>query len=67
MLRRQSKMTSNCGHHAIKFLDDRFNAVPWSEATGYDDYMAKHSSAPDDSADGEKDIVKAMKRYESYI
>jgi hypothetical protein len=67
MLRRQSKLTSNCGHHAIKFLDDRFNAVPWSEATGYDDYMAKHSSAPDDSADGEKDIAKAMKRYESYI
>jgi hypothetical protein len=67
MLRRQSKMTSNCGHHAIKFLDDRYNGVPWSEATGYDDYMEQHSSAPDDSHDGEKDIAKAMKRYESYI
>jgi hypothetical protein len=67
MLRRQSKMTSNCGHHAIKFLDDRFNGIPWSVATGYDDYMEKHSSAPDDSHDGEKDIAKAMKRYESYI
>jgi hypothetical protein len=67
MLRRQSKMTSNCGHHAIKFLDDRFNGVPWSVATGYDDYMERLNSAPDDSHDGEKDIVKAMKRYESYI
>jgi hypothetical protein len=67
MLRRQSKMTSNCGHHAIKFLDDRFNGVPWSEATGYDDYMERLNSAPDDSHDGEKDIAKAMKRYESYI
>lgn len=67
MLRRQSKLTSNCGHHAIKFLEDRFNAIPWSVATGYDDYMEKHSSAPDDSHDGEKDITKVMKQYESYI
>jgi hypothetical protein len=67
MLRRQSKLTSNCGHHSIKFLDDRYNGVPWSEATGYDDYMEQHSSAPDDSHDGEKDIAKVIKKYESYI
>ncbi len=67
MLRRQSKMTSNCGHHSIKFLEDRYNGVPWSEATGYDDYMEKQSSAPDDSTDGEKDISKYIKKYESYI
>lgn len=67
MLRRQSKMTSNCGHHSIKFLDDRYNGVPWSEATGYDSYMAQHSSAPDDSHDGERDIAKTIKKYESYI
>lgn len=67
MLRRQSKMTSNCGWHAVKFLDDRYNGVPWSEATGYDDYMEKHNSAPDDSTDGEKDISKYIKKYESYI
>lgn len=67
MLRRQSKMTSNCGHHSIKFLDDRYNGVPWSEATGYDSYMAQHSSAPDDSHDGERDIAKVIKKYESYI
>ena len=67
MLRRQSKVTSTCGHHAIKFLDDRYNGVPWSEATGYDDYMEKHSSPPDDSQDGEKDIAKTIKKYESYI
>tara|TARA_R110000822_G_scaffold3131_3_gene14151 strand:- start:571 stop:1908 length:1338 start_codon:yes stop_codon:yes gene_type:complete len=67
MLRRQSKMTSNCGWHSVKFLDDRYNGVPWSEATGYDDYMSQHSSAPDDSHDGEKDISKYIKKYESYI
>ena len=67
MLRRQSKMTSNCGWHSVKFLDDRYNGVPWSEATGYDSYMAQHSSAPDDSHDGERDIAKVIKKYESYI
>ena len=67
MLRRQSKMTSNCGWHSVKFLDDRYNGVPWSEATGYDSYMAQHSSAPDDSHDGERDIAKTIKKYESYI
>jgi hypothetical protein len=67
MLRRQSKMTSNCGHHSIKFLDDRYNGVPYADATGYTDYMEQHSSAPDDSQDGERDIAKAIKKYESYI
>lgn len=67
MLRRQSKLTSNCGHHAIKFLDDRFNGLSYADATGYTDYMERLNSAPDDSADGEKDIAKAMKKYESYI
>jgi hypothetical protein len=67
MLRRQSKMTSNCGWHSVKFLDDRYNGVPWSEATGYTDYMERLNSAPDDSHDGEKDISKYIKKYESYI
>ena len=67
MLRRQSKLTSNCGHHSIKFLDDRYNGVPYADATGYTDYMEQHSSAPDDSHDGERDIAKTIKKYESYI
>lgn len=67
MLRRQSKMTSNCGFHAVKYLDDRYNGVPWSEATGYSDYMDKLNEVKDDSLDGEKDIMKYIKKYESYI
>lgn len=67
MLRRQSKLTSSCGHHSIKFLDDRYNGVPYADATGYTDYMEQHSSAPDDSHDGERDIAKTIKKYESYI
>lgn len=67
MLRRQSKLTSNCGWHAVKFLDDRYNGVPFSEATGYDDYMENLSNVPDGSKDGEKEIASYIKKYESYI
>jgi len=67
MLRRQSKMTSNCGFHAVKYLDDRYNGVPYSEATGYDDYMESLNNAPDGSRDGEKEIASYIKKYESYI
>jgi len=67
MLRRQSKLTSSCGHHSIKFLDDRYNGVPYADATGYTDYMERMNSAADDSQDGEKDIAKTIKKYESYI
>lgn len=67
MLRRQSKMTSNCGFHAVKYLDDRYNGVPYSEATGYDDYMESLNSTPDGSRDGEKEIASYIKKYESYI
>jgi hypothetical protein len=67
MLRRQSKMTSNCGFHAVKYLDDRYNGVPFSEATGYDDYMESLNNAPDGSRDGEKEIASYIKKYESYI
>jgi hypothetical protein len=67
MLRRQSKMTSNCGWHCVKFLDDRYNGVPFSEATGYDDYMESLNNTPDGSRDGEKEITSYIKKYESYI
>lgn len=67
MLRRQSKLSSNCGWHAVKFLDDRYNGIPWSESTGYDSYMAQNSSPKDDSLDGEQDIAKYIKKYESFI
>jgi len=67
MLRRQSKMTSNCGWHCVKFLDDRYNGVPFSEATGYDDYMESLNNTPDASRDGEKEIASYIKKYESYI
>jgi hypothetical protein len=67
MLRRQSKMTSNCGWHCVKFLDDRYNGVPFSQASGYDDYMEGLNSTPDGSRDGEKEIASYIKKYESYI
>ena len=67
MLRRQSRLTSNCGYHSLKFIDDRYHGVPWSEATGYDDYIHKLNEVKDDSRDGEKDVMKYIKKYQSYI
>jgi hypothetical protein len=67
MLRRQSKMTSNCGWHCVKFLDDRYNGVPFSQASGYDDYMESLNNTPDASRDGEKEVASYIKKYESYI
>lgn len=64
-LKRQMDTTNTCGYHCIKFIDDRYNDVPWYEATGYDDYMKKHK--PDDSEAGEKSLVKPMKKFDKYI
>jgi len=64
-LQRQNKNTGTCGYHAIKFLDDRFNGVPFSVASGYDDYIEKH--APDHSADGEENLKNKIKKYNSFI
>jgi len=67
MLRRQSKLTSNCGWHCVKFLDDRYNGIPYSESSGYDAYMEGLNNTPDASRDGEKEIASYIKKYESYI
>ena len=64
-LKRQPDGTSSCGWHSIKFLDDRFQGIPWDEATGYNHYMDKHR--PDDSKDGEKDVKNYFEKYKSYI
>lgn len=64
-LQRQSKNMGTCGYHAIKFLDDRFNGVPFSEASGYDDYIEKNK--PDHSIDGENDLKNKIKKYNMYL
>lgn len=66
MLRRQALDNSNCGQHCIKFIEDRNNCVPFCEASGYDDFIEKHKGS-DDSQDGEKDLKKVLKKYNSYI
>jgi hypothetical protein len=60
MIQRQSDDTNTCGHHAIKFLEDRFNGIPWTEATGFDKCMNQQVA-------GEKEIQKSIKKYEMYI
>lgn len=67
MIRRQSKLTSNCGWHALQFLDDRFQGKPFSQASGYDKYIEELNKVPDASRDGEKEVSKYIKKYESYI
>ena len=64
-LKRQPDGTATCGWHSIKFLDDRFQGIPWDDATGYNDYIDKHR--PDDSKDGEKDVKNYFEKYKSYI
>ena len=74
-LRRQSFLTSNCGMHVMKFIEDRFNGIPFSEASGYDDYIRRQKGdgyeAPDDSIDGEGDLRsyenKIKKQFKSYL
>jgi hypothetical protein len=64
-LQRQNKNTGTCGHHSIKFLEDRYNGIGFSLASGYDDYIEKHK--PDHSVDGEKDLKQKIKKYNSFI
>ena len=74
-IRRQSLLTSNCGYHVCKFIEDRYDGIPFSEASGYDDYMKRQKGdgyeAPDDSKDGEKEIRPYMsllkKNFSSYL
>jgi len=75
LLRRQSYNKSNCGFHVMRFIEDRFNGIPFSEASGYDAYMKKQKGSGyepiDDSIDGEGDLKsyenKIKKQFKSYL
>jgi hypothetical protein len=64
-LKRQPDGTATCGWHAMKFLDDRFQGIAWDDATGYNHYMKTHK--PDDTQQGESDVKKYFRKYQSYI
>ena len=66
-IRRQAKEKSTCGWHAMQFIDDRWNGVPWSEATGYDHFIENQPVVADDSVDGEADVSKYIKKYKVYL
>ena len=66
-IRRQAKEKSTCGWHTMQFIDDRWNGVPWSEATGYDDYIENLPGPVDGSQDGEADVSKYIKKYKVYL
>jgi hypothetical protein len=66
MIRRQDFKKNTCGFMAMKFLDDRYNGVPFHEASGYDDFIEQHKGA-DNSKDGEQDVEEYKKKYSNYI
>jgi len=75
LLRRQSKDTSNCSYHVMKFIEDRHNGIPFEVASGWSDYMKRQKGngyeAIDDSQDGEGDLEKYQnkikKMFKSYL
>jgi hypothetical protein len=69
-IRRQSKLSSNCGYHCIHFLEGRYMGIPFSEITGYDEFvdkMKKQNGELDGSGQGESELKPFMKKYDSYI
>lgn len=66
-IRRQAKERSTCGWHTLQFIDDRWNGVPFSEASGYDHYIENLPKPIDDSVDGEKEVSKYIKKYKVYL
>lgn len=64
-VQRQKYNSNGCGIHSLKFLEDRFRGIGWSEATGYNHYMKKKIG--DDSADGERKIQEVAKTYKKYL
>lgn len=61
-LKNQNDYTNTCGLHAIHFLKQRYDGIPFSKATGYEDYFMKHKI--DNSETGE-DIIH--QKYKNYI
>jgi len=49
-----------CGHISLKFLEDRYNGVSWADATGF-------KKCIEQQVEGERDIQKSVKKYESYL
>lgn len=64
-LKTQPDESDNCGYHCILFLEKRFHNVPWSEATYYNDYMNRVK--PEHSNKGEVEVIKAKKKYKTYL
>jgi len=60
MIKRQADDTDTCGHFSLKFLEDRYNGVSWSDATGFKKCIQQQ-------VEGERDIQKSVKKYESYL
>ena len=69
-IRQQSKTSSRCGIHCVRFLEERHEGVSFPDATGYTQFieeMKKGSGDIDGSNHGEKEVSKKIPTYSSYI
>ena len=60
MVKHQSDDSNTCGHHSIRFLENRFGGMSWPEATGFKKCM-------DQSSQKEKELMNKVKKYENYL
>lgn len=51
----------------MKFIEDRISGVPWTEASGFDHYLATKKTGRVDAGDGEKQVNKKIREYKKYI
>lgn len=56
MVQQQKYNTNTCGYHAMKFIIDRYNDVPFPICTNYDE-----------STKGERNIKKEIKKFDKYM
>ena len=54
-IQRQGNNTTDCGYHAMKFIQDRIAGRSFATSTGYDDHLK------DDHVNGEKAVTKFIK------
>jgi hypothetical protein len=69
-IRQQSTTSSRCGIHCIHFLEQRHHGIPFSQASGYDNFINELKSKNvdiDGSVIGEKELQKKASIYSSYI
>jgi len=67
MIQQQPDNSPDCGWFSIKFLEDRYNSVPFAEASGYESFIKEKHRCADNSEEGNDEIKKYIKKYKVYL